>query len=76
MIKTEDIRLGVSPMSETVYAGKISPDGSRFIGEKKDVTSDFIKAIIDKFGNSTAVIGAKGFKQYRITVEEIKGDVK
>lgn len=71
MVELKDIRLSVSVMSEEVYIGKISKDGVRFTGQKKDITSDFIKAIIDKFKNSTAIVGVKGEQQYRITVEEV-----
>ena len=67
----ENLRLAVSACGEKVYIGKVSKDGIRFSGKKKDVTSDFIKAIIDKFKNSTAIIGTKGEIQYEIIVREL-----
>jgi len=74
MVEIKDIRLSVSMLGDEVYVGKISKDGTRFTGEKKDITSDFIKAIIDKFKNSTAIIGAKGEQQYTIIVKEFDLD--
>lgn len=75
MVDIKDVRLSVSLLGQNVYIGKLSKDGSRFIGQKKDITSDFIKAVIDKFKNSTSIIGAKGEIQYRLTVEEIDLEV-
>ena len=47
---TREIRLGVSPLTETVYAGKLLKDGITWAPGKQDVTSDFIKCVLDKFG--------------------------
>lgn len=70
MVKLSEIRLCVSAISQKVHIGKVSKDGNKFEDEKKDITSDFIKAIIDKFADTTAVIGAKGEQQYNIYVEK------
>ena len=48
-----EIRLGVSPLTETVYAGTLLKDGKTWGASKQDVTSDFIKCVLDKFGPST-----------------------
>ena len=36
MVELKDIRLSVSAMGEEVYIGKISKDGVRFTGQKKE----------------------------------------
>lgn len=37
------MRLGVSPITQKIYCGKISKDGKMWVGKKHDVTEDFIK---------------------------------
>jgi hypothetical protein len=66
-----NLRLAASSLSDTVYIGKVSDCGTHFVGDKKDVTSDFFKAIIDLYaGYSTEIVG-EGGKRYKLTVQEI-----
>lgn len=68
------IRLGLSPLSERVYAGRVQKDGKVWrAGQQWDVTTDFLKAVIDFVGpDRSLVINVDGKPKYRVTVEEIK----
>lgn len=37
----KSIRLGKSPITNTIYAGHLNKAGTQWIGEKQDVTEDF-----------------------------------
>lgn len=41
-------RIAASPLTGTVYAGRINKAGDGWVGKKADVTSDFLRAVIDK----------------------------
>lgn len=41
------IHIATAAITRRIFAGRISKDGTRFVGEKTDVTSDVLKAIID-----------------------------
>lgn len=43
--------LGLSPLTGRVYWGR--SNGLNWIGEKRDVTSDFVQIVIQKFGPDT-----------------------
>lgn len=40
--------IAVSPLTGRVQYGAISKDGSHFTGNAEDVTSDFLRAVIEK----------------------------
>lgn len=40
--------IATSPLTGRIYSGRASKDGSYFVGDKKDVTSEVLKAILDK----------------------------
>ena len=70
MVDIDDIRISKSNMTDNIYAGKISSDGTRFIGKKRDVTSDFLKAVIDRWeGHKEQIVTPDG-KKYWVSVEE------
>lgn len=53
-------------------AGKVSKDGRDFIGEPQDVTSDCIKAIIEKVGvGGLTIVNVDGKPKYSITVFDV-----
>lgn len=41
-------RIAVSPLSGRIHQGRVNKGGNAFIGEKKDVTSDVLLAVIEK----------------------------
>jgi len=40
--------IATSPLTGRIFSGRANKYGTAFIGEKKDVTSEVLKAIIDK----------------------------
>ena len=41
-------RLACSPLTGTIFLGTVNQDGNAFTGTKADVTSDFLRAVIEK----------------------------
>jgi hypothetical protein len=41
-------RIACSPLTGTIYTGRVNKTGTHFIGEKRDVTSDVMGALISK----------------------------
>ena len=41
-------RLACSPLTGTIFLGTVNKYGTAFIGAKADVTSDFLRAVIEK----------------------------
>ena len=41
-------RLACSPLTGTIFLGTVNKDGNAFIGAKTDVTSDFLRTVIEK----------------------------
>lgn len=53
--------IATSPLTGRIYSGRTNKGGTAFVGEKKDVTSEVLKAIIDKaehHGGSFEIEGA------------------
>ncbi|QRF55786.1 hypothetical protein [Variovorax paradoxus] len=64
-------RIACTALTGRIVSGRVSKDGSNFVGVKADVTSDVLKAVIDKaeyHGGSFAVEG--GEKRWVVTVTE------
>lgn len=66
------LRVQCSPLTGNIYAGRLNTSGSAWAGQKHDVTSDVIGAIIEKVGagNALTVSGNLGQK-YEITVKVV-----
>ena len=41
-------RIATSAFTGRIFSGRVSKDGKSFVGEKRDVTSDVLCAIIEK----------------------------
>lgn len=41
-------RIAVSPITGRVFQGRVNKAGNAFVGEKKDVTSDVLRAVVEK----------------------------
>lgn len=65
--------LGYSPLTEHIYLGKVNKKRpNEWLGEKRDMTSNFIQVLLQKFEpgtESTITVGGK--PKYTITVREI-----
>jgi hypothetical protein len=63
--------IGCSPITEKVYIG--THDGKVWRGRKKDITSEFIQVVLQKFPpDFSYTITADGVARYEITVREIR----
>lgn len=61
--------IAVSPLSGRIYSGRVNKEGATFVGEKKDVTSEVLKVVIDKaayHGGSFEIEG--GGQKWTVTV--------
>lgn len=65
--------LGVSPLTGTVFSGRINEKGDAWVGKKTDVTSDFLRCVLEKahFHGGTFEIRGGG-KTHTVTVIETK----
>jgi hypothetical protein len=63
--------LGVSQLTGTVFSGRVNAKGDMWVGKKTDVTSDFLRCILEKahFHGGTFEIRGGG-KVYVVTVTE------
>ncbi len=71
----EKLKLGVSPLTNTVFAGRVNKEGNMWI-DKVDVTEQFLSCCCDYFEKNTKnTISADGEPVFTITVEEIKKEI-
>jgi hypothetical protein len=65
-------RIACSPLTGRINLGRVNKAGDSFIGEKEDVTSDVLRAVIEKadfHGGSFDIEG--GGKKWMVTVREV-----
>ena len=72
----KDLRVACSPLTGTIFGGKVCKDGVTWRDNKKDVTNDVLKAIIDKIQldspkTKTLIIRENGVSKYEIVLKEI-----
>ena len=66
------LRIQCSPITGTIYAGRINKAGDAWAGEKTDVTSDVLGAVIHKIGAGNVItVNVNGKPGYEIEVREI-----
>lgn len=41
-------RIACSPLTGRIHMGRVNKQGNAFVGEKKDVTSDVLRSVIEK----------------------------
>lgn len=73
-IELNDIRLGVTAITESINAGIPDKDNHSF-KHSKDVTNDFIKCVIEWCGGFKRTIHGNG-KTWEITVKEVSSTPK
>ena len=62
-------RIGVSPLTGRVFRGRVNKAGNAFVGEKQDITSDVLRAVVEKaefHGGSFEIEG--GAEKWTVTV--------
>lgn len=68
----KNIKMGYSPLTETIFAGTINKKGDMWL-KKEDVTRDFIACIIEFVGiNDTRTIKVDGKDKFIVSIKEIK----
>lgn len=62
-------RIACSPLTGRIHSGQVSRDGTHFVGQKRDVTSDVLGALIEKaeYHGGTFEIEA-GDRKWAVTV--------
>lgn len=69
----KNLRIATAALSGRIYAGRVSKDGTRFLDGKVDVTSDVLKAVIDKVTPGHVVtVEVDGKPKYEIEVRDVK----
>lgn len=69
----KQIHIGVSPLTNQIYAGHVLKDGRTWASNKQDVTVEALVAVAQHgvtFGNPIEITN-NGVLEYRITVEKI-----
>lgn len=74
---TKKLHVATSPLTNTIFAGRVLKDGRTWAANKQDVTIDALAAVakyVEKFGNPVEIRnGNTGKIEYRITVEKLGG---
>jgi hypothetical protein len=68
-------RIGVSPLTGRIFRGRLNAKGNAFVGDKQDITSDVLCAIVEKadyHGGTFEIEG--GGKKWTVTVREAETD--
>ncbi|HEX3163094.1 MAG TPA: hypothetical protein VHQ92_11005 [Pseudolabrys sp.] len=42
------MRIATSPLTGRIQAGRVNKAGTAFVGDKRDITSDVLRAVIEK----------------------------
>ena len=72
-VELDDIRVAHSNLSDKIFAGVLAPvknEAPPLWKHKKDVTNDFIAAVISRWENKTENISL-GKSQWEITVKKL-----
>ena len=67
-------RIGVSALTGRIFRGRTNKAGTSFVGEKQDVTSDVLHAVLEKakfHGGAFEIEG--GGKKWAVTVAPCEG---
>ena len=68
------LHLGHSPLTGNIYIGK--QKDNRWVGEKRDITNEFIQVMLHKFQpNTTQNITIDGKEKYRIVVVDVSREI-
>jgi hypothetical protein len=73
---SKPLRLAVAALTQQVYIGRVNKAGDSFLDGKQDVTSDFLKAVIDRFGVGETTIRSSSGKTYIVKVISSSGGGK
>ena len=67
------MRIALSLLTGRIYAGRLNKAGDSFVGNKTDVTSDVLRAVIEKCGvDETVTVHVNGKPAFEIRVTKLK----
>lgn len=69
--------IATSPLTGRIHAGRVNNAGTAFVGQKRDVTSDVLRAVIEKaefHGGKFDIEG--GGRKWLVTVAEVTDGVE
>jgi len=72
---SERLRVIVSPITNTIFAGYVKPSENEWCAGKQDVTVDACAAVAEHIirNNAPVIVSANGCPVYEITVKRIAG---
>ena len=73
-IAPREVRVGCSPLSNNIYAGRLCVDGHTWQDGKQDVTIDALVAVaehVERFGQSVKLYGRPDAPSYEIAVRRL-----
>jgi len=69
-IKMTKLRVGVSPLTNTIFAGKLNKDGTMWAGDKHDITDEAVMSVV-QYIKQERVMYERGGKRYELKEVEI-----
>ncbi len=70
-----ELRLAVAALTEKVYVGRLTKDGTCFRDGKQDITDDFLKAVIDRFEGGGEITSSAG-ERWIVAIRKVKSASK
>ncbi len=70
-MKVEDLHLALSPLTDTIYVGTLNKKGDTWL-KKKDVTNEFITAVIQKWSGYTQTLTDSNGDKHEISIKTTK----
>jgi len=64
------LRVGVSPITNTIFAGRLNKDETMWTGEKHDITDEAVMAVVE-YIKKDKVIYERGGKKYEMKEVEL-----
>ncbi len=67
--------IGYGPLTQKVYWGKQNEEKGMWVGEKRDITHDFLSVLLDEYlpeNTSRDIVGDKGSKNIIINCKDNK----
>ena len=65
--------IATSPLTGRIHQGRVNKNGTAFVGEKKDVTSQVLQCVIEKSAfHGGAFVIEGGIRKWEVLVKELK----
>lgn len=69
----KDLKIGCSPITPTIFAGKLNKKGNQWLGNKQDITEQCLSAVFEFIAvhKKTMIAEYKGF-EYSIELQKVE----